>query len=66
MEKGKMGKRGYDQGNMSPTVEDYQKPLSEYSQKDFGKTTEYIPRHNAFESKESSRIKKQDYKGRYS
>lgn len=61
-----MGKKGYNQGEMSPMVEDYQKPMSEFSQKDFGKTTEYISRHNAFESKEASHVKKQDYKGRYS
>lgn len=61
-----MGNRGYKQGEMSPTVEDYQKPMSEYSQKDFNKTTDYISRHNSYESKEASHIKKQDYKGRYS
>ncbi len=66
MEKGKMGNKGYKQGEMSPTVEDYQKPMSEYSQKDLNKTTEYISRHNKYESKEASHIKKQDYKGRYS
>lgn len=62
----KMAKRGYVQGDMSPTVEDYQKPNSEYSQSFMNKTTDYIGRHNSYESKEASGIKKQAYKGRYS
>lgn len=62
----KMSKKGATQGDMSPTVDDYQKPMSEFSQSGFSNTTDYIGRHNAFESKEAGHIKKQAYKGRYS
>lgn len=62
----KMEKKGYVQGDMNPTVEDYQKPMSNYSQEGFSKTTAYEERHNSFDSKEASDIKKQSYKGRYS
>lgn len=62
----KMAKKGHTQGDMSPVVEDYQKPMSEYSQHYMNKTTDYIGRHNSYESKEASDIKKQAYKGRYS
>ena len=64
--KEKMGKKGYVQGEMSPTVEDYQKPMKDYSQSGFSKTTEYVERQDAFQAKEANEIKKQDYKGRYS
>lgn len=62
----KMAKKGYVQGDMSPVVEDYQKPMSEYSQAYMNKTTQYIERHNRYESKEASDVKKQAYQGRYS
>lgn len=61
-----MGKAGYNQGDMSPKVEDYQSPMSTYSQEGFSKTTEYISRKDAQETKMASDIKKQAYKGRYS
>lgn len=61
-----MGKLGYSQGDMSPHVEDYQRPSGNYSQADFNKTTQYIERQDKFVNKECSQIKKQDYKGRYS
>lgn len=61
-----MGSKGSNQGDMSPKVESYQKPESNYSQTGFGTTTEYIERQNAFQSKEAAGIKKQGYKGRYS
>lgn len=61
-----MSKKGYNQGDMSPKVDDCQKPMSAYSQEGFSKTLQYEERHNAFESKEASQIKKQAYKGRYS
>lgn len=57
---------GYKQGDMSPKVEDYQKPMSNYSQEGFSKTDQYIERQDAFQSKEASKIKGQGYKGRYS
>jgi len=61
-----MNKKGYVQGDMKADVNDYQKPMSNYSQSDFNKTTEYVPRQNQFVNKESSKIKGQSYKGRYS
>ncbi len=64
--KEKMSKAGYVQGDMSPKVEDYQKPHSNYSQEGFSKTLDYVERHNAFEGREASDIKRQAYKGRYS
>lgn len=56
---------GKKQGDMSPKVSDYQRPSAVYSQQNMGKTTEYISRHNAQESKAASKIKSQAYKGRY-
>lgn len=58
--------KGYNQGEMKPTVDDYQKPMNNYSQTDFMKTDMYIERHDKFEGKECSKVKSQDYKGRYS
>lgn len=66
MEKGKMGHKGYEQGNMSPTVEDYQKSESEFSQRQFGKTLEYIERQDKRQNAMSKDITKQGYQGRYS
>ena len=61
-----MAKAGYEQGNMSPKVEDYSKPESAYSQAGFSKTTEYVERQNALNVKAAKDIEKQAYKGRYS
>lgn len=61
-----MGHKGYVQGEMSPTVKDYQKPSKDFSQSGFSKTTEYVERQDAFQGKESSEIGKQGYQGRYS
>ena len=61
-----MKEYGNKQGDMSPTVEDYQKPMKDYSQSGFSQTTKYIDRQDKFVGKESSQIRKQDYKGRYS
>ena len=64
--KERMAKAGYKQGNMSPHVEDYQKPYKNFSQEGFSKTDEYIERQDKFQSKEASEVKKQAYQGRYS
>ena len=64
--KEKMSKAGYTQGDMSPKVSDYQKPISNFSQEGFSRTTSYVERQDAFQGKEASEIKKQGYKGRYS
>lgn len=64
--KEKMGKAGYIQGDMSPKVKDYQKPMKDYSQEGFSKTTEYVERQDAFQGREANQFEKQSYKGRYS
>ena len=64
--KEKMSKAGYVQGDMSPTVESYQRPAKDYSQEGFSRTTEYIERQDAFQAREASEIRNQAYKGRYS
>lgn len=53
-------------GNMTPDVKDFQKPMSNFSQTGFSKTTQYLERQDAFQAKEASAIKSQSYKGRYS
>lgn len=64
--KEKMSKAGYVQGDMSPKIEDYQKPESDFAERGFSKTLDYIERHDKFCKKESGEIKKQSYEGRYS
>jgi hypothetical protein len=64
--KEKMSKAGYAQGDMSPHVEDYQKPSKDYSQEGFSKTTEYVERQDKFQAREARGIEKQAYEGRYS
>lgn len=61
-----MSRAGYEQGDMKPKVEDYQKPSKDFSQEGFSKTTAYIERQDAYQAKEAGGIKKQAYKGRYS
>jgi len=62
----KLAKAGYTQGDMSPKVEDYQKPASNYSQEGFSKTLDYVSRQENYVGKECSKIKSQGYQGRYS
>lgn len=62
---GKMAKKGYAQGDMSPVVDDFQKPDSNYSQRQYSKTTEYIERKNRMGNESASGIEKQAYRGRY-
>jgi hypothetical protein len=61
-----MGKKGYVQGDMSPTVNDYERPESNFSQSGFNKTTEYVERQDKFVNKEASKVRSQAYQGRYS
>lgn len=61
-----MAMKGHKQGDMAPKVDDYQKPMKDYSQEGFSKTTQYIERQDKFQAKEASGIKKQAYQGRYS
>lgn len=64
--KEKMAKRGYDQGNMMPTVESYQKGEKDFAERGFSKTTEYIERQDMRQSEMSKDVSKQAYVGRYS
>lgn len=64
--KEKMSHKGYKQGDMSPTVEDYQRPSKSFSQEGFSKTTEYVERQDRHQDKAASDIRKQAYNGRYS
>jgi len=58
--------QGNMQGDMKPKVDDYQKPMKDYSQEGFSKTTQYIERQDKFQGKEAASIRKQGYQGRYS
>ncbi len=64
--KEKMSKRGYEQGDMKPTVESYQKPEKDFAERGFSKTTEYVERQDARQSEMARDVDKQSYKGRYS
>lgn len=64
--KEKMSKAGYAQGDMSPHVNDFQKPMDCFPEEGFSKTTQYIERQDKQQHKMSKDIKKQQYNGRYS
>ena len=64
--KEKMSYAGKNQGDMSPHVEDYQKPVKDFSESQFSKTTEYVERQDKFQGREAKSIEKQGYIGRYS
>lgn len=64
--KEKMSKKGYTQGDMSPTVENYQKPEKDFAERGFSKTTEYVERQDARQSEMAKDVNKQSYQGRYS
>jgi hypothetical protein len=64
--KEKMSKAGYTQGDMSPKVEDYQKTESEFAERGFSKTTEYIERQDRCQHGRARKLDKQAYQGRYS
>lgn len=66
MPNGDMAMKGVSQGDMSPSIKDYQRPEKVFSQEGFSKTLDYIERQNEFTGKEASRIEKQAYNGRYS
>lgn len=61
-----MAKAGYKQGDMSPKVEDYQKPEKDFAERGFSNTLDYIERQDAHQGKMGSTLNKQAYKGRYS
>jgi len=64
--KEKMSKAGYTQGDMSPHVEDYQKPEKDFAERGFNKTTEYIERQDKRQAGMAQGLNKQAYNGRYS
>lgn len=64
--KEKMSKAGYAQGDMSPHVEDYEKPEKDFAERGFSKTTEYIERQDKRQSGMCGKLKSQAYQGRYS
>jgi len=66
MPSGNMAMRGHNQGDMSPSVKDYQKPTDDFSQEGFSKTLDYIERQDKRQSGMSKGINKQSYVGRYS
>ncbi len=63
-----IGKRGSEDlsPNMKPDVECFQESTGTFSQEGFSKTLDYVNRQDAHQMKQSSGIKKQAYKGRYS
>jgi hypothetical protein len=61
-----MSKAGYTQGDMKPTVENYQKPEKDFSQRGFSETTKYVERQDERQAGMSKDVNKQAYKGRYS
>ena len=64
--KEKLAGRGVKQGDMSPLVEDMQSSESQFPERGFDKTTEYIERQDKHRMMASNDIKKQHYSGRYS
>lgn len=64
--KEKMSKAGYHQGDMSPHVEDYQKPEKDFAERGFSKTLEYIERQDKRQHGMAKDLEKQAYHGRYS
>lgn len=63
---GKMTHAGYAQGDMSPHVEDYQKPEKDFAERGFNKTIEYVERQDRMQSGMAKGLDKQAYQGRYS
>jgi hypothetical protein len=61
-----MAMKGLNQGDMEPSIKDYQRPQSNFSQEGFSKTLDYVERQNKLQGTEASTIEKQAYKGRYS
>ena len=58
-------KKGYKQGDMSPQVEDYQKPESCYSQKYDQAPLNYVERQDRIQMDESKKLRGEAFKGRY-
>lgn len=61
-----LSKAGYNQGDMSARVEDMQRPMDSFSQRDANQTTRYVERHDRQDKMDVKDLNKQAYKGRYS
>lgn len=61
-----MSHKGHTLGEMSPTVDNYQKPHSDFSQEGFSRTLDYIERQDNHQKMSASKIKAHSYSGRYS
>lgn len=66
MPNGHMAMKGHDQGNMSPHVEEMQKPENDFAERGFSKTLDYVERQNKHQSGMAKGLNKQAYNGRYS
>ncbi len=66
MPNGHMAMKGHKQGDMSPHVEEYQKPEKDFAERQFSKTLDYVERQNKFQGAMAKDLDKQSYKGRYS
>ena len=64
--KEKMSKAGYTQGDMSPHVKDFQKPESDFAERGFSKTLDYVERQDKRQGAMAKDLNKQAYNGRYS
>lgn len=57
--------KGYKQGDMSPEVKDYQKPMSNYSQSFDQSPLTYVERQNKRQNEQASKLRGQKYDGKY-
>ena len=61
-----LGKKGYNQGDMSCVSKEQGYSEGMFSQRGFSKTTEYMARQDAQQKMAAKDLNKQPYKGRYS
>ena len=54
-------KHGYEQGDMTPTVESYQKPEKDFAERGFSKTYEYVERQDKHQGCMAKDLNKQAY-----
>ena len=60
-----MSKAGYTQGDMKPSVKDYQPKEQQFAGKQPGKTTEYVERRDRIQGEMANKIRSENYRGRY-
>ena len=58
-------KDGYMQGDMKPEVKDYQLPDSAYAEKNMDSTLDYVSRNDKMQEKAASKLRSQNYQGKY-